>query len=90
VTIIYQEDIDCTFKENIDLNKITGHFLVYADNIFDDALFHHCMNPFSDAFSNGGFFARMAQQVGAAGILTQRFSQEATVCVAFFYKFSLL
>jgi hypothetical protein len=89
-TVVRKENIhDCKFV-NLPLptNHLAGRLLVYSDDLFIPDLFKKCV---TDEFANGVFFATMAQDVGAMGVITRISYQETEVhCINLHYATPLL
>lgn len=88
ITILNRENIGCRV-EGIPKEKIEDHLLVVTHDITKDYTFEGCNNYFFDYFANIGYFAKKAEQAGAAGVLVIRDKREKHVCTCliFIYLF---
>lgn len=74
-----KSNLNCGFKDNLPIESITGHFLVYIDDLFEEKLYKKCTNYFFDEVANAGLFAKLAEQHGAVGILAEGNNEEEKV-----------
>jgi hypothetical protein len=66
---------------DVDSDVLYGRFLVYVGDMFETALFRHCV---TDDYANIVAFSTIAQESGAIGVLTQTSSDEDKVHFSFF------